>query len=223
MFRYLWAAEPARRQRRRLGGWRQQLEAGLEEAGREEPGRPSRLAAGLLLEWADGGVSSQRLQEHMANAVADGLAHPMVSRLANVGAGQHAATGLLQLMEQCGVMGWMTVLPGNPVSHMVLPSAYIKLLSRDYPQEFSRRVGASTEKLLAFWTTSWPGLSTRSGQTGTRYWLAKIQQHWPPQCHAVSTLTQGPTPRSSLATASAGQACLARAMRRPPSSWSTPL
>ena len=72
----------------------------------------SRLAAGLLKSWGEGVLSASELQVHMANAVADGLEHPMVQRLADVGTGQHAHEGLMALMGRIGVLDLLTPLEG---------------------------------------------------------------------------------------------------------------
>ena len=83
MLHRLWAplGVPWRRRRR---GWRQQLQT-IETELEAEPASVSRLASGLLLEWADGSMSAARLQQHCSHAQEDGLTHPLVQRLAGVG------------------------------------------------------------------------------------------------------------------------------------------
>ena len=104
MLSALWAM-PKKRPRR--GGWRQQMEA---EELDEDPGDRglSRLAAGHLLDWADGASSASKVQYHMANALADGLDHPMVRRLAGIGEGRNASTGLFKLLGDLGVKSLLT-------------------------------------------------------------------------------------------------------------------
>ena len=84
MLSSLWA-EPRKRLR---GGWRQRQ--AQEDGDADNPAPLSHLAAGLLRDWSDGLISSAKLQEHMGNAVRDGMRHPMILRLANVGVGQAA-------------------------------------------------------------------------------------------------------------------------------------
>ena len=66
MLHRLWAPLDVPRKRRR-GGWRQQLQT-IETELEAEPARVSRLASGLLLEWADGSMSAAKLQQHCSHA-----------------------------------------------------------------------------------------------------------------------------------------------------------
>ena len=101
---------------RRRGGWRQQL-------GHLPPIAPqrtgiSRLAAGLLKDWGEGALSASELQVHLAIVVADGLVHPMVQRLADVGQWQHAHAGLLALLDSIGVADLRVPRAEGPVPHL---------------------------------------------------------------------------------------------------------
>ena len=78
----------------------------------------SMLAGGLLKSWGEGVLSASELQVHMANAVADGLEHPMVQRLADVGDGRHAHEGLIALLTEIGVLELITPLDQGSVSHL---------------------------------------------------------------------------------------------------------
>ena len=115
-------------------------------------GHMPRLAAGHLLDWCDGTSSAVQVQQHMANAVADDFEHPMVKRLARIGTAQNANRGLLNLLgKTCGIDSLITSLPGNAVSHMVLPSTWASLMAREFPREFRLHFGADEHKLKQFW------------------------------------------------------------------------
>ena len=92
----LWAPLEDQAPRRR-GGWRQRAAADALQ-GDGAPAAISQLAWRQLLRWADGEVSASRLQEAMADAVADGLDHPMVVRMSRVGSGQHANAGFMDVL-----------------------------------------------------------------------------------------------------------------------------
>ena len=78
MLHRLWAPLDVPRRRRR-GGWRQQLQT-IETELEAEPARASRLASGLLLEWADGSMSAAKLQQqHCSHAQEDGPTHTILA------------------------------------------------------------------------------------------------------------------------------------------------
>ena len=93
-----------------------------------------------ILAWCDGESSAAKLQQHMADAVADGLNHPMVARLSNVGSGQNAHSGILQLLSECGIHDLVT--PAGAATHFVKPSALIRTVHHYYRREFKVRFGA---------------------------------------------------------------------------------
>ena len=71
----------------------------------------SYLAKGMLMEWCDGDASAAQAQWHMANSVRDGMRHPAVVRIGAVAAGQHAHSGLMELLEdKVGLMSLQTVI-----------------------------------------------------------------------------------------------------------------
>ena len=149
MLHRLWAPLDVPRMRRR-GGWRQQLQT-IETELEAEPARVSRLASGLLLEWADGSMSAARLQQHCSHAQEDGLTHPTVQRLASVGTAQNAHNGLMSLWWTCGIHPLITVVDSDKMTHMVLLSTWIRLL-RAYLVQFSLRLGANIQNTRAFWS-----------------------------------------------------------------------
>ena len=115
---------------------------------------PSRLASGILLDWCDGVTSAQQLRVHMANALSDGLAHPMVvrlSRVANDDAPQHSHAGMMELLGRCGILALLTPVLDATVTHMVLPSTIVKVLHDSYPIAFRRRLGANKSLVRRFW------------------------------------------------------------------------
>jgi hypothetical protein len=137
--------------RRRTGGWRQRLES---EADAAPPSRGmSRLAAGHLLDWGDGVVSASKLQWHMAHCLEDEFDHPMIQRLAAIGAAQNAQAGLLKLLESCGIPQLITPIDGRLFSQVMLPSTWLRLLHKDYPRQFRLSLGADKLRLRDFWTS----------------------------------------------------------------------
>ena len=164
MIRALWAplpvAAPAADGGRRRGGIRQQRAAEDEAAAHPAaavaaapPPTKSKLACGLLVDWADGDLSSVRLQMHLKNAHDDGLLHPMVSRFAALGSGRHANAAVMQLLGSLGLDSMIASVPGQDLSDIILPSSMIEMMFRDYPTMAKRALGADTTKLRQFWTT----------------------------------------------------------------------
>ena len=145
MLSALWAPLPRKRPR---GGWRQRLD--LDEDA-EPQARISEHFGHLMLDWCDGDLSSSRLQAHSTSFLRDGFAHPMATRLADVGSGQNAQRGMMRLLESCGVPQLLTRYPGEMAADVVLPSAWVRLV-RKVPHEFKLRLGAEGSKLKAFWT-----------------------------------------------------------------------
>ena len=143
----LWAPLRTRLPSRR-GGWRQRM------AAEDEPALPSpvisRLFGNLLLDWSDGLMSARKLQFTAANALYDGFDHPMAHRLAQAGAGQNAQQGLLSLLRGCGVADLLTVYPDEEVTHLMLPSTWLKVVSQ-YPSDFALQLGADRARLRQFW------------------------------------------------------------------------
>ena len=97
----LWAPTRAKRPRRQ-GGWRQQLEEPDSE-GEANAGQVSRLFGKLLLQWCDGTLAASMLQPHASDGIRDGFSHPMASRIAALGQGQHAHDGLMGLLRSCDI------------------------------------------------------------------------------------------------------------------------
>ena len=121
-------------------------------ARQHQGGTISRMAAGHLLDRSDGLVSAVRIQYHCANARADGLRHVMVDRLAGVRPGAHAQEDLREMLNGVGIFGMQTELDVSDLAtKMLLPSSLIKLIFKNYPREFERRLGANSGKLRAFW------------------------------------------------------------------------
>ena len=122
-------AEPRRR-----GGYRQQRERG-DDMPAEFAGRPSLLMSKLLLKWADGFLHATELQDLAAAAQRDGLAHPMVARLAALRPGNWAHSSLMKLLLGSSLAGAITQFPDHEATEMILPSRWLHLL-HSYPHEF---------------------------------------------------------------------------------------
>lgn len=153
----LWEHEPIVRTRRRLGGgWRQQQARDLErlaDEGNQPPSACSLLAAGHLQKWCDGKESAAEVRQHMKNARNDGLCHPMVVRLSEIcsdDSPNHAQAGLMELLNRTTLPNIISSIDG-PISHVILPSSWIRLLCESYPHEFKQRLGADSAILERFW------------------------------------------------------------------------
>ena len=111
MLRPLYEVRSARPKARGLGGWRQR-QAHLDEEGDDSvsTGTISRLAGGLLQDWAEGTSSASRMQFHVANAASDGMTHPMILKLASIGKGRHAQAGLRRVLAETGLEDLQTRL-----------------------------------------------------------------------------------------------------------------
>ena len=134
------------------GGWRQQRQQDKEQGGRETT-LPAKLAMGHLLEWADGVQSASQVQQHMANAVHDGIDDPLVSRLNQIGGVSHlhSHAKLMTLVGELPLMNIITTIAASSWTHIILPSSWITLLLRFSPRDFRIRLGADKRKVNAFW------------------------------------------------------------------------
>ena len=142
--RVLYAPEPSAQRRR--GGWRQRA---AESDSDRETQQPSRLASGLLQDWADGAA---QLQRHMPNAATDGIDDPLVTRIATMGENQNAQRGLLRLLSEVGVLDLASPLKNSAWTHAVLLSTWVAYITRNYPGEFRLRFGADPSIIVPFWT-----------------------------------------------------------------------
>ena len=134
--------------RPRRGGFRQRLAA--EDSEPEEVTR-SKLAMGLLQDWADGDMSSAQLQKHASNVVADGTGDPLLQRLGRIGPGQNAHAGRMGVLSEAGLLGLMTPIQESSWKKCVLPSSWIKHLHANYPRDFRISFGADTRRTREFW------------------------------------------------------------------------
>ena len=116
-----------------------------------EPARVSRLASGFLFEWEDGSMSAVRLQPRCSHAQQDGLTHLMARTVAGVGAAQNAHNGLMSLFETCDLPPVITRVVSDQMTHMVLPSTWLRLL-RAYLVRCSLSFGAHIQSARAFWS-----------------------------------------------------------------------
>jgi hypothetical protein len=92
----------------------------------------------------------------MEDAVADGMAHPMVVRLSRLRSGQHAHASMMALLrERTPLLDDIRRIPsasGETGCHMLAPSAIIRRIYANYPHEFRRRLGADDPaRVRSFW------------------------------------------------------------------------
>ena len=64
---------------------------------------------------------------------------------------QQQQAGLMDLLEELGVLAMLTPVPRGGVSHVCLPSTLVGMMHRDYPREFRLRLGADTAVVREFW------------------------------------------------------------------------
>ena len=87
----------------------------------------------------------------MKDALADGLNHPMIVRLAAVRP-SHANDDIIRLLlQETKLLEYISHIPRSYVTHMLLPSRIITALHRFYPEKFSVMFGADVTRLEAFW------------------------------------------------------------------------
>ena len=97
-------------------------------------------------------MSAVQLQQHLANAVSDGLHHPMVTRLSRLGGSpQDCHAGLMNLLRECRILDMIEPVPDAPSMQIILPSTLIQTIHRHYPQMFTARFGADRRSLRKFW------------------------------------------------------------------------
>ena len=148
---YVQAPRPLR------GGWRQRRHQEQHQHQLHQQQQhvvpPSRLAMGHLLEWADGNQSGVQVQQHMADAVFDGVTDALVDRLSKMGGGsrQHCHEHLMSLLGELPLMNVVTPLASRAWTHIILPSSWLKVLLQFSAREFRLRCGAEVSKVEEFW------------------------------------------------------------------------
>ena len=130
------------------GGWRQLLEA-FETELEAEPTRVGRLASGLLLGWFHVGgevattlLSCTRGRSDTSCGTTFGGLWALLRTF---------TMGLMSLLETCDIPPLITRVDSDKMTHMVLPSTWIRLL-RTYLVQFSLRLGANIQSTRAFWS-----------------------------------------------------------------------
>ena len=142
------------------GGLRQRLR----DPEPEPDVRVSKLALGLLQDWADGDLSSAQLQKHVRNAISDGMNDPLLLRLGRVGQGQNAHTGLMSVLTEVGVLGMLSPIADSSWKHCVLPSTWIRHLSLNSPRDFRLSLGADVYRTRSFWESFMENADRREWQ-----------------------------------------------------------
>ena len=132
----------------RRGGIRQRAAAAADDAG-EDPPKVSKLAVGLLQDWADGNLSAAQVQRHASNAIADGMSDPLLQRLQQ---DSNPQRGLQTLLRDIGVLGFMSTIDGsNCWRQCVLPSTWLRHIQVNSPRDFRLAVGANIARTREFW------------------------------------------------------------------------
>ena len=147
------------------GGWRQRLEDDLatrtvlRNNSRSRPRSPrgarvppSKLSRGLLNDWAWGVISAERVQRTCSNAVEDGVTHPLVKKLANLGAPQHCASRLLRMFSSKLSSRLVVECLGSKQNQVIYPHAVFGAIVSLSRVHFRRRFGANRCALRNFWT-----------------------------------------------------------------------
>ena len=117
--------------------------------------RPSQLALGHLLEWADGVESAVQVANHMSNAIAGGLSDPLIARLARHAGNttnQNCNQNMRALLEELGLMALITEIPDSPRwTHVIKPSALIAYFAQNRPADMKECLGCDLDNTTAFW------------------------------------------------------------------------
>ena len=201
MLRSLWLASTWQSRKRGRGGWRQRQAT---EDVAEDQEMVSRIVMGHLQDWADGVSSSTAVKRHMEYAVADGVTHHMVERLAKIGSTdgsmQHCHSDLMSIMTQVGIPELIThVTEEGSVDYMVLPSTLIRCLHNHYKHEFQKRLGCDTRKLEPFWKQFFASRARRAWASQHPFLKSRATVDW---SHAVPlTVHEDAGPASKLLSA----------------------
>ena len=146
------------------GGWVQRRNAPDIDGEDTAVVPPSNLAIGLLLDWADGKLSSAGLVRHVRNAIRDGRSDPLLLALTRKQLGQHCNAHVMAMVVNSPMMLRMVQSLPRPSrwTHVVSPMTLLQTISRNYPEEYRRRWGADEGRLLQFWTTFYDSPARRS-------------------------------------------------------------
>ena len=107
-----------------VGGWRQRMASAEYDAEDAPLSGMSRLFGRLLLEWCNGRCSAAKLHTFAAEALRDGLHHPMIAAVAAAGANQHSHESIMGLLAACGVQDNVSAFPEEAGTDMLLPSTW---------------------------------------------------------------------------------------------------
>ena len=148
MLHRLWAPLDVPRRRRR-GGWRQQLQT-IETELEAEPARVSRLAAGLLLEWGRWCLVGGEVATTLLSCPRGRSGTSCGTAFGGCG---HCSERSQWVDEIIGddIQPLITRVDSDKMTHMVLPSTWIRLL-RAYSVQFSSRLVANIQNTGAFWS-----------------------------------------------------------------------
>ena len=150
MLSALWA--PLRSfKRRRGGGWRQRMG---DESEDEPQHSISRLGGNTLLRWGEGQISAATTVATCQDAIADGLKHPMVTRVGQLQGSQHAHSELMHMLRtNTQIIDMIRPIhdPASIAKYYLPPSRLIAALHRHHKEQFHERLGAKPDELRTFW------------------------------------------------------------------------
>ena len=157
------AIEPGPKRRR--GGWKQRRSAESDDddgvVAIRAPEDPPRTVMGLLLDWADGFLSSQKLVRHMANLRADGSVDPIVLALYRNRIDQNCNAQAMGFAAGLPILEVVDQLDHSAWTDYVVPTRYLERISRHYPEQFRSIWGACPEELRDFWMGWFSGPTRR--------------------------------------------------------------
>ena len=156
----------------RRGGFRQRRRAEPDELGDATQPGCSRISTGLLLDWCDGYISSSKLCFHLNRGFRDGTNCLLMDVLGCRGVDQHSNSHVVQFAKSLLLTNLVGTVsdPDEDWRSWVPPSELLQQISRNYPGEFERRLGANENDLQRFWT-GFLGSSVGASIAGDHFFL----------------------------------------------------
>ena len=134
------------------GGLRQRLHAA--ELDRTVRTKPCQTVNKLLLEWAEGVSSAQRVWSICASLRGDGFSHYALERLLSCAAYNKDPNTSARLqkfiLETVGLGKYITNIDNGTISTTLLPSTIFRLFYEQNRDQWTRSFGVNSERLVYF-------------------------------------------------------------------------
>ena len=158
------------------GGLRQRLHAA--ELDRTVRTKPCQTVNKLLLEWAEGVSSAQRVWSICASLREDGFSHYALERLLSCAAYNKDPNTSARLqkfiLETVGLGKYITNIDNGTISTALLPSTIFRLFYEQNRDQWTRSFGVNSERLVYFWTRLFA--SPRGQELRADHWYLKDKE-----------------------------------------------